>query len=229
MHNGKFRNFGKQESPYYSSPWPNCDLHPVNPELGFSSLGLWPYIINCLACSSILTQAFGMCCAISRWRILSYSDWANQPWNQRTYEELMTGGQFWILYLQSRKRRSFLTDSTKTFPPRCLSPDCQMAGQGCDKMTCMLGCLLQGKPYGCLLQGKPYQVPLLILFWKGSQFFPRRFWWRDLWSTHALERKREEQNLINLGWRRGRHQKPGRRPRNHTIHSFEVTVTFYGK
>ena len=49
MHNGKFRNFGKQESPCYSSPWPNCDLHPVNPELGFSSLGLWPYIINCLA------------------------------------------------------------------------------------------------------------------------------------------------------------------------------------
>jgi len=30
---------------------------------------------------------------------------------------------------------------------RCLSPDCQMGGLGCDNMTCVLVCFLHGKPY----------------------------------------------------------------------------------
>merc|ERR1719312_2190846 len=30
---------------------------------------------------------------------------------------------------------------------RCLSPDCQMGGLGCDNMTCVLICLLHGRPY----------------------------------------------------------------------------------
>ncbi|XP_071455180.1 probable protein phosphatase 2C T23F11.1 [Hetaerina americana] len=30
---------------------------------------------------------------------------------------------------------------------RCLAPDCQMGGLGCDNMTVMLGCLLHGGPY----------------------------------------------------------------------------------
>jgi len=30
---------------------------------------------------------------------------------------------------------------------RCLSPDCQMGGLGCDNMTCVLVCLLHGRPY----------------------------------------------------------------------------------
>jgi len=35
---------------------------------------------------------------------------------------------------------------------RCLSPDCQMGGLGCDNMTCVLVCLLQGKPYQALVE-----------------------------------------------------------------------------
>ena len=49
--------------------------------------------------------------------------------------------------------------------PRCLSPDCQMGGLGCDNMTCVLVCLLQGKPYQVTLSfiGKS-----LALFQQGT-------------------------------------------------------------
>ena len=30
---------------------------------------------------------------------------------------------------------------------RCLAPDCQMGGLGCDNMTVILVCLLQGEKY----------------------------------------------------------------------------------
>merc|ERR1719203_817115 len=33
---------------------------------------------------------------------------------------------------------------------RCLSPDCQMGGLGCDNMTVVLVCLLHGEPYSRL-------------------------------------------------------------------------------
>jgi len=35
---------------------------------------------------------------------------------------------------------------------RCLSPDCQMGGLGCDNMTCVLVCLLHGRPYQSLVE-----------------------------------------------------------------------------
>ena len=35
---------------------------------------------------------------------------------------------------------------------RCLSPDCQMGGLGCDNMTCVLICLLHDKPYQHLVE-----------------------------------------------------------------------------
>jgi len=35
---------------------------------------------------------------------------------------------------------------------RCLSPDCQMGGLGCDNMTCVLVCLLQDQPYQVLVE-----------------------------------------------------------------------------
>ncbi|XP_046394221.1 probable protein phosphatase 2C T23F11.1 isoform X2 [Ischnura elegans] len=34
---------------------------------------------------------------------------------------------------------------------RCLAPDCQMGGLGCDNMTVVLGCLLHGAPYTQLI------------------------------------------------------------------------------
>jgi len=34
---------------------------------------------------------------------------------------------------------------------RCLSPDCQMGGLGCDNMTCVLVCLLHDQPYQVLI------------------------------------------------------------------------------
>jgi len=34
---------------------------------------------------------------------------------------------------------------------RCLSPDCQMGGLGCDNMTCVLVCLLHDQPYQTLV------------------------------------------------------------------------------
>ena len=37
--------------------------------------------------------------------------------------------------------------TTMTMTPRCLSPDCQMGGLGCDNMTCVLVCLLHQQPY----------------------------------------------------------------------------------
>ena len=30
---------------------------------------------------------------------------------------------------------------------RCLAPDCQMGGLGCDNMTVVLACILNGEPY----------------------------------------------------------------------------------
>ena len=36
-------------------------------------------------------------------------------------------------------------------PLRCLSPDCQMGGLGCDNMTCVLVCLLHDQPYQVLI------------------------------------------------------------------------------
>lgn len=35
---------------------------------------------------------------------------------------------------------------------RCLSPDCQMGGLGCDNMTCVLVCLLHQQPYQVLVE-----------------------------------------------------------------------------
>ena len=35
---------------------------------------------------------------------------------------------------------------------RCLSPDCQMGGLGCDNMTCVLVCFLHDKPYQDLVE-----------------------------------------------------------------------------
>jgi len=35
---------------------------------------------------------------------------------------------------------------------RCLSPDCQMGGLGCDNMTCVLVCLLHDQPYQVLVE-----------------------------------------------------------------------------
>merc|ERR1711936_1424081 len=35
---------------------------------------------------------------------------------------------------------------------RCLSPDCQMGGLGCDNMTCVLVCLLHNQPYQVLVE-----------------------------------------------------------------------------
>jgi len=35
---------------------------------------------------------------------------------------------------------------------RCLSPDCQMGGLGCDNMTCVLVCLLHGQSYQALVE-----------------------------------------------------------------------------
>ena len=66
-----------------------------------------------------------------------------------------------------------------------------------------------GRPAAvCLLQGKSYQVPFLKIFFleskKTSFWFlvGRRHWWRDVRGRQQLERKREEQELINWG-RRG--------------------------
>lgn len=42
---------------------------------------------------------------------------------------------------------------------RCLSPDCQMGGLGCDNMTCVLVCLLHGKPYQALVERCARQSP----------------------------------------------------------------------
>merc|ERR1712126_21617 len=35
---------------------------------------------------------------------------------------------------------------------RCLSPDCQMGGLGCDNMTCVLACFLHDQPYQVLVE-----------------------------------------------------------------------------
>ena len=35
---------------------------------------------------------------------------------------------------------------------RCLSPDCQMGGLGCDNMTCVLVCLLHDQPYQVMVE-----------------------------------------------------------------------------
>lgn len=35
---------------------------------------------------------------------------------------------------------------------RCLAPDCQMAGLGCDNMTVVIVCLLQGNTYEDLIE-----------------------------------------------------------------------------
>jgi len=35
---------------------------------------------------------------------------------------------------------------------RCLSPDCQMGGLGCDNMTCVLVCLTHNKPYQVMVE-----------------------------------------------------------------------------
>ena len=58
-----------------------------------------------------------------------------------------------------------------------------MGGLGCDNMTYLLGCLLQGKPYQVLLQK-------ICLERKITVFFPSP-------QRHQLDRKREEQELIN--------------------------------
>lgn len=34
---------------------------------------------------------------------------------------------------------------------RCLSPDCQMGGLGCDNMTCVIVCFLHDQPYQSLV------------------------------------------------------------------------------
>lgn len=34
---------------------------------------------------------------------------------------------------------------------RCLAPDCQMGGLGCDNMTVVIICFLHGKPYSELV------------------------------------------------------------------------------
>ncbi len=35
---------------------------------------------------------------------------------------------------------------------RCLAPDCQMGGLGCDNMTVILVCFLNGEPYEKLVE-----------------------------------------------------------------------------
>lgn len=35
---------------------------------------------------------------------------------------------------------------------RCLAPDCQMGGLGCDNMTVCIVCFLHGKPYEDLIR-----------------------------------------------------------------------------
>ena len=46
---------------------------------------------------------------------------------------------------------------------RCLAPDCQMGGLGCDNMTVVLVCMLQGASYADLAercaQPKPDKPP----------------------------------------------------------------------
>jgi len=73
---------------------------------------------------------------------------------------------------------------------RCLSPDCQMGGLGCDNMTCVLV---------CLLQGKPYQVPLNFCLKDTISFVLPRHWWKDAQGRQQQERRRGEQGLI-LSW-----------------------------
>jgi len=43
-------------------------------------------------------------------------------------------------------------DICEALMSRCLSPDCQMGGLGCDNMTCVILCLLHGKPYQVLVE-----------------------------------------------------------------------------
>ena len=54
-----------------------------------------------------------------------------------------------------------VTMSIMTLVSRCLSPDCQMGGLGCDNMTCVLVCLLHQQPYQVQLQ---HQVESLLEF-----------------------------------------------------------------
>ena len=57
---------------------------------------------------------------------------------------------WWILRFLGN--HVFLFQICEELMVRCLAPDCQMGGLGCDNMTVCIVCLLHGKPYEDLIR-----------------------------------------------------------------------------
>ncbi|XP_014681930.1 PREDICTED: probable protein phosphatase 2C T23F11.1 [Priapulus caudatus] len=70
-----------------------------------------------------------------------------------------------IDFVRARLAQQMLPDQIcEELMMRCLAPDCQMGGLGCDNMTVVLVCLLQGQPWEdlCLKCGRPKMADRLV-------------------------------------------------------------------